>query len=219
MISNKRQIEIKKRADKTHQAIMGQNIDNENLATYFKSVGLAVVNADLSDLAATAYTLYNMDKDQPQIVVENALNHRDWIYMLAKELGQLILEWDYQVSQDNPQVVERLRQETNQVDDIAILDYPFSDGSGQCPTNNPTEAEANLFAEYFLVPDATAQPILQDLDWQTLSTAQLIQKFSLIYFINDQIARNRLTTLIQEVSQSKWPKVKKVNWRNKLLPQ
>ncbi|NLS38069.1 hypothetical protein GHU05_03870 [Fructobacillus tropaeoli] len=203
MISNKRQIEIKKRADKAHQTIMGQNIDNENLATYFKSVGLAVVNADLSDLAATAYTLYNMDKDQPQIVVENALNHRDWIYMLAKELGQLILGWDYQVSQDNPQVVERLRQEANQVDDIAILDYPFSDGSCQRSANNPTEAEADLFAEYFLVPDATAQPILQDLDWQTLSTAQLIQKFSLIYFINDQIARNRLTTLIQEVSQSK----------------
>lgn len=203
MLSYQRQIKIQEIAEKTHQKIMGPNIDNENLATYFKSVGLAVINADLSDLTATAYTLYNIDKDQPQIVVENTLNHRDWIYMLAKELGQLILGWDYQVSQDNPQVIERVRQEANQVNDIAILDYPFSDGSCQRSANNPTEAEADLFAEYFLVPDATAQPILQDLDWQTLSTAQLIQKFSLIYFINDQIARNRLTTLIQEVSQSK----------------
>jgi Zn-dependent peptidase ImmA (M78 family) len=203
MLSYKRQIEIKKSAEKAHQTIMGPNVDNENLATYFKSAGLAVINADLSDLAATAYTLYNMDKDQPQIVVENALNHRDWIYMLAKELGQLILGWDYQVNQDNPQVIERVRQESNQVDDIDILDYPFSDGSCQLSTSNPTEAEADLFAEYFLVPDATAQPILQDLDWQTLSMARLIQKFSLIYFINDHIARNRLTTLIQEVSQSK----------------
>lgn len=211
MLSYKRQIEIKKSAEKAHQTIMGQNIDNENLATYFKSVGLAVVNADLSDLKATAYTLYNMDKDQPQIVVENALNHRNWIYMLAKELGQLILGWDYQVNQDNPQVIERVRQEANQIDDIAILDYPFSDGSCQRPTSNPTESEADLFAEQFLVPDATARPILQDLDWQTLSTAQLIQKFSLIYFIDDQIARNRLTTLIQEVSQIKWSKLRKAS--------
>lgn len=182
---------------------MGPNVDNENLATYFKSVGLAVINADLSDLAATAYILYNIDKDQPQVVVENALNHRDWIYMLAKELGQLILGWDYQVNQDNPQVIERVRQEANQIDDIAILDYPFANDEYQHQKNRINEAEADLFAEYFLVPDATAQPILQDLDWQTFSMAQLIQKFSLIYFIDDQTARNRLTTLIQEVSQSK----------------
>ncbi|USS92401.1 hypothetical protein [Fructobacillus americanaquae] len=203
MLSYQRQTEIRKLAENAHQKIMDQNIDNENLATYFKSIGLAVINADLSALKTTAYILYNIDKNQPQFVVENALNHRDWIYMLAKELGQLILGWNYQVNQDNHQVTEQINQKADQVDGIAILDYPFADAESQHQVNRINEADADFFAEHFLVPDETARPLLQNLNWSSLTTAQLIQKFSLIYFINDQIARNRLITLIQEVYSAK----------------
>ncbi|GAP00057.1 hypothetical protein [Fructobacillus ficulneus] len=180
-------------AQRAHDQIMGPNLDNENLTTYLDLAGIRAGLADFAGLEVSSCLRYYQEYQQSEILVAADLPVPDQVYRFAQGLGILLLDWQVNLSRTpilNPALITA---DLPQSQDYLLLDYQVR---ANTKSDRASKTDLAIFTEHFLVPDQTAQPLLDRLDWENQSIGQLTQKFSLIYLVSETIAYHRLTDLL-----------------------
>lgn len=194
MVSQDRKNDIAIIADKIHHIVMSDNIDNENLATYLRSVNIGVFSSNLNDTNVDAYITYNHEKARPEIYLDSSENKRRQVFSMAHELGHLVLHWKFIPNIKNEQ---KLFLPPNpiksQKESILMINYRRQDT--YTSEQSELEYEANYFAADFLVPEDNVIDFLETYQGLGYSDAELIKRLKVNYFISDDTARIKLENL------------------------
>lgn len=199
MVSKERKDDILLIADNVHRIVMNDDIDNENLATYLRSVNIGVFSTKLDKTDIDAYITYNHDKKRPEIFVDESQNPRRQVFSIAHELGHLVLHWKFVPSIDGDQkYFKEPEPVSDNVESLLIVNYRRQDGYSA--EQREAEYEANYFAADFLVPEEDAIEFLKNYVGLDLSDAELIKRMKANYFISEDTARIQLDKLKEYVN-------------------
>lgn len=194
MVSKERKNDILLIADNVHRIVMNDDIDNENLATYLRSVNIGVFSTKLDETNIDAYITYNHDKKRPEIFVDASQNPRRQVFSIAHELGHLVLHWKFVPSiNGNQKYFKEPEPVSGNIESLLVVNYRRQDGYSEEQKEN--EYEANYFAADFLVPEENAIDFLSNYVGLDLSDAELIKRMKANYFVSDDTARIKLDAL------------------------
>lgn len=199
MVSRERKNDILLIADNVHRLIMNDDIDNENLATYLRSVNIGVFSKKLDETDIDAYITFNHDKKRPEIFVDGSQNARRQVFSIAHELGHLVLHWKFVPSIDGEQKYFKEPEPISGSEaSVLLINYRRQDGYSE--EQKEAEYEANYFAANFLVPEEDAIEFLNNYVGSDLSDAELIKRMKANYFISEDTARIQLDKLREYVN-------------------
>lgn len=194
MVSQDRKNDIAIIADKIHHIVMSDNVDNENLATYLRSVNIGVFSSNLNDTNVDAYITYNYEKARPEIYIDSSENKRRQVFSMAHELGHLVLHWKFIPNIKNEQkLFLPPKPIKSQKESILMINYRRQDA--YTSEQSELEYEANYFAADFLVPEDNVIDFLETYQGLGYSDAELIKRLKVNYFISDDTARIKLENL------------------------
>lgn len=197
MLDNRKKRYIGQVAENVRYELMRENVDNENLDTYLRSLNIGVSKTDMSESAIDAFVSYNVLENRPNIVVDSTQNFKRRIFSMAHELGHLILDYDYSLHGDND---EKFAKKIELRPNEKIITMNFRKEDGYSPDELESEYAANYFAAHFLVTDEEGIAFLENYAKPSDSLAELINKMADYFVVSDTTARIRLESLLKVVN-------------------
>lgn len=184
--------EINEKAEQVHQVVFGGYTDYENLEHFLELRGIDVRYVDSEEI--DGYLRWDRKANCPVIAVsvtnEAPVRRR---FTMAHELGHLILDWDWEIEENNSEKEENLSKE----DYLNI--YAYRGKGYYTDEERKQEARANEFAAAFLIPVKKLEPIIDRAEEINQSGESLVNEVAADFETSTATAQNRIVNYLKYI--------------------